>query len=165
MTGIGSSTVGTASSSVTPGTGATNLGKAEDAAAASGDTGILSLGVRNEAQAALTSADGDYSGRSVDAAGNTYTNPAAFSYSHIATAATTVVKGSAGNLHSITVNSKGTVASTITIFDNTAGSGTIIAVIDSLTLSGTFVFDVRFAAGLTIVTTGTVAPDLTVSFR
>ena len=45
---------------VTPGTAAANLGKAEDAASASGDTGVGILGVRNEAAAQLTSADGDY---------------------------------------------------------------------------------------------------------
>jgi hypothetical protein len=88
-----------------------------------------------------------------------------FSYSHIDTATTTTVKSGAGVLHSINVNSKGTVASTITVYDNTAGSGTVIAILDSLTLSGTFVFDVSFATGLTLVTTGTVAPDITVSYR
>lgn len=85
--------------------------------------------------------------------------------SHISTATTTVVKSGAGFLHSITINTKGTVASTVTVYDNTAGSGTVLAVIDSLTLSGTFALNVAFATGLTIVTTGTAAPDLTVSYR
>lgn len=89
----------------------------------------------------------------------------AYTYSHISTAATTVVKGSAGTLHAISVNSKGTVASTITVYDNTAGSGTVIGVIDSLNLYGIFILDVAFATGLTLVTTGTVAPDLTVSYK
>lgn len=48
-------------SSVTPGTGATGLGKAEDAAAANGDTGIFSLSVRRDTLGDRTSADGDYS--------------------------------------------------------------------------------------------------------
>lgn len=87
------------------------------------------------------------------------------SYAHIATATTTVVKSGAGSLHSIIVNTKGTVASTITAYDNTAGSGTVIAVIDSLTLSGLFTYDIAFTTGLTLVTTGTVAPDITVSYR
>lgn len=151
--------------SVTPGVTATLLGKAEDAPHVSGDTGVAVWGVRNDAQAVRTSADGDYSTVSTDSAGNVFTDPALFSYAHVSTVATTVVKGSAGNLHTITVNSKGTVASTVTVYDNTAGSGTVIAVLDSLTLSGTFVFDVAFATGLTIVTTGTVAPDVTVSYR
>ncbi len=88
-----------------------------------------------------------------------------FSYNHISTAATTVVKASAGFIHAISVNTKGTVASTITVYDNTAGSGTVVGIIDSLNLSGAFVLDVTLGTGITIVTTGTVAPDLTVSWR
>lgn len=56
-------------SGVTPGTGAANLGKAEDAAHASGDVGVMALGVRNDAAAARTSLDGDYSPVSTDSAG------------------------------------------------------------------------------------------------
>lgn len=55
--------------SVIPGVGPTNLGKAEDALAVSGDTGVFSLQVRNTALATLTSGDGDYSGRAVNAVG------------------------------------------------------------------------------------------------
>lgn len=51
--------------SVVPGTGATNLGKAEDAVHSSGDVGIMSLGVRQSSQADF-GADGDYVPFSVD---------------------------------------------------------------------------------------------------
>lgn len=51
---------------VIPGTTATALGKAEDAAHADGDTGVLILGVRNHAGAG---ADGDYSAMSVTSTG------------------------------------------------------------------------------------------------
>lgn len=54
---------------ITPGTGATNLGKAEDSAAASGDTGVAMLAVRNDSNVSKTDANGDYSGLAVDAAG------------------------------------------------------------------------------------------------
>ncbi len=48
--------------SIIPGTGATNLGKAEDAAHTSGDVGILNLGVRvDNPNTALTNTDADYS--------------------------------------------------------------------------------------------------------
>lgn len=90
---------------------------------------------------------------------------AGYSYAHIATSTTTTVKSGAGVLHLINVGTLGTVASTITIYDNTAGSGTIIGIINSLTLSGGFPYDVSFATGLTLVTTGTAAPDVTVSYR
>lgn len=46
--------------SVIPGTGATNLGKAEDAAHTTGDVGIFHLAVRQAALAALSGSDGDY---------------------------------------------------------------------------------------------------------
>lgn len=51
--------------SVIPGTGATNLGKAEDAAHSSGDTGVMFLGVRQSSQADF-GADGDYVPLSID---------------------------------------------------------------------------------------------------
>lgn len=54
--------------SVVPGTGATNLGKAEDAIAASGDVGVASLAVRNDAGTALA-ADGDYTFLQTDSTG------------------------------------------------------------------------------------------------
>lgn len=54
---------------VIAGTGATSLGKAEDAAHASGDTGVAVLAVRRDAAAAGSGTDGDYSTVNVDAAG------------------------------------------------------------------------------------------------
>lgn len=56
--------------SVTPGTGATNLGKAEDAGHTTGDVGVMALGVRNDANASLAGTDLDYVPASMDAAGN-----------------------------------------------------------------------------------------------
>ena len=47
--------------------------KAEDAAHSSGDTGIMSLAVRNDDVTALSGADGDYSPLQVNAAGSLYT--------------------------------------------------------------------------------------------
>jgi len=48
--------------SVVPGTGATNLGKAEDSAHTTGDVGVMVLGVRNDTpNVALASADLEYS--------------------------------------------------------------------------------------------------------
>ncbi|UOF79906.1 hypothetical protein [Caudoviricetes sp.] len=61
-------TVGT----ITPGTAATSLGKAEDAAHSSGDTGVFILGVSNEANT-TRNADGDYSIIATDTEGNVRT--------------------------------------------------------------------------------------------
>lgn len=61
----------TGTTSLTPGVAATNLGKAEDAIHASGDTGVMALGVSNVAQSTLN-ADGDYSVLATDTKGNQY---------------------------------------------------------------------------------------------
>lgn len=52
---------------VVPGTGATNLGKGEDAAHTTGDVGVLHLGVRKDTGAQTTSADADYTFPALDA--------------------------------------------------------------------------------------------------
>ncbi len=88
-----------------------------------------------------------------------------YTANNITTSTTTVVKSGAGTLHGINVNTLGTVASTAVVYDNTAGSGTKLATIDTLTVGnvGWNQYDVAFATGLTIVTTG--APDITVSYK
>lgn len=63
------------SASVTAGTSPTSLGKAEDAAAASGDTGVFMLGVRRDAVVASASATGDYNEIRVDQYGQLVTTP------------------------------------------------------------------------------------------
>jgi hypothetical protein len=60
--------------SLIPGVGATNLGKAEDAAHTSGDTGVMALAVRNDAGTTLVGADGDYAPLSVNANGHLNSN-------------------------------------------------------------------------------------------
>ena len=88
-----------------------------------------------------------------------------FAFNNITTKTTTVVKSGAGILHSVTVNTKGSGSNTGVIYDNTAGSGTVIASIDPTAAVGTLVYDLAFATGLTIVTaTGTQA-DLTITYR
>lgn len=85
----------------------------------------------------------------------------AFSHNNISTATTTVVSAGPCLLHAITINT--TAAATITLYDNTAASGTKIATIAaSPTIGSSFRFDVRCRTGLTIVTAG--ASDITVSF-
>jgi len=88
-------------------------------------------------------------------------------YQNITTATTTVVKAGPGELYSIIVNTP-VASAVITIYDNTAASGTKIG---TITFPATLISDgpipvpynVAFSTGLTIVTTGT--PDLTVSYR
>lgn len=59
----------TGTTSLTPGTAAANLGKAEDAPHASGDVGVMALAVRNDAGAVLAGTDGDYHALTTDATG------------------------------------------------------------------------------------------------
>lgn len=60
-------------SAVTPGTAAANLGKAEDAAHSSGDTGVMALSVRKDTAASTAGTDGDYAGLVTDDTGRLYT--------------------------------------------------------------------------------------------
>lgn len=88
-------------------------------------------------------------------------------YKNIAAAATTVVKGRPGLLASITINTP-VGGDTITVYDNTAASGTKIATItvpSTVTADNavTLVFDVAFTTGLTVVTSGN--DDVTVAYR
>lgn len=56
--------------SIIPGTGGTNLGKAEDAGHTTGDTGVYNLGVRNDTpNTALTNTDADYASITTDKVG------------------------------------------------------------------------------------------------
>jgi hypothetical protein len=87
-----------------------------------------------------------------------------FSYKNITTDTTTTLKTGPGYLHTVCVNTPAATG-TITIYDNTAASGTKIALITSFaSVSGCFVYDVAFWTGLTVVT-ATATPDVTVSFR
>lgn len=58
----------------TPGTGATSLGKAEDAGHTTGDVGVMALAVRQDTLASSTSATGDYAALKVDSLGALYVN-------------------------------------------------------------------------------------------
>lgn len=77
----------------------------------------------------------------------------------------TIIKPSPGFLHAVTVNTKGTVASAVSIFDHASAATNPIGVINSLDLSGTFFYNGNLANGLVITTTGTAAPNVTVSWR
>jgi hypothetical protein len=55
-----------------PGTAATSLGKAEDAAHSSGDTGVAVFAVRRDTAASGAGSDGDYATINVDSSGRLY---------------------------------------------------------------------------------------------
>lgn len=62
----------TGTTTLTPGTGATNLGKAEDAPHTTGDSGVFVLGVRNDTATALAGTTLDYIPITTDANGATW---------------------------------------------------------------------------------------------
>lgn len=168
---------GGAITSIVPGTGATNLGKTEDSAHASGDTGAMVLFVRQNTATALA-ANGAYIPGIVDTNGNLWVTLGTkisgedqandvmkveqqFTNTHISTATTTTIKSGAGFLKSITITEA--VASTIIVYDNTAGSGTIIASFVASAAVQTYELNALFSTGLTIVTAG--ASKLSVASR
>jgi len=82
-------------------------------------------------------------------------------YTNITTATTTTVKTGRGVLVSIVLNAVN--AGIITVYDNTAGSGTKIATIAAGALEGTtFGYLCQFTTGLTIVTAS--ADNITVVY-
>lgn len=86
-----------------------------------------------------------------------------YDYKYLSSAATTVLKSAPGQLHAVIIGTKAAVASTLTLYDNVAASGTIIAVIDLQNpVSGTLTFNVAFGNGLTaVISAGT--PGVTIS--
>lgn len=125
-----------------PGTGATNLGKAEDAGHTTGDTGVMSLGVRNDTLADVTSASADYSQLSTDLKGRVMVagSPRALkgtfqvSLSNTTTE-TTILAATASTFHDIyglILANTGATTTKVSIRDDTAG--TVRAIIEVPTL-------------------------------
>jgi hypothetical protein len=87
-----------------------------------------------------------------------------YSFANITTDTTTALKTGPGFLHNVCINTPAATG-TVTIYDNTAGSGTKIGTITSYaSVPICYHYDVAFWNGLTVVT-ATAAPDITVSFR
>jgi len=81
--------------------------------------------------------------------------------SYISTATTTTVESGPCVLHSIVIGE--TAAGAITVYDNTAGSGTVIAVLKASIVEGTYTFNRQLSTGCTVVTAG--ASKITVNTR
>lgn len=179
-------TGGLVGAAVVPGTAATNLGKAEDAAHASGDTGVMALTVRSDTAAATAGTTGDYQPPITDANGATWTheilaptyedntvNKAVVEHRYTSSgvlATDTLVKSGAGLLHTVVIscNDAAPTAGSIIIFDNTVESGTQLF---NHTFTTTpfapfsLLFDVTFSTGLYVGFTTTADVNCTVSYR
>ncbi|HEU4913842.1 MAG TPA: hypothetical protein VFT16_00340 [Candidatus Saccharimonadales bacterium] len=131
--------------------------------------------------APLTLSDGQNSNLQLDPSGNlkvalatrldstndsVIATPLGHSYTHITAQTTTVIKSGAGILHGIDFTA--TASGVITVYDNNAGSGSVIRIITSpATLLQSEVnktYDIAFSTGLTIVTSG-ANQDIVVSWR
>lgn len=136
------SSIASIGTSVTPGTSAAHLGKAEDAAAASGDTGVAVLGVRNDTLADKTNTDGDYSMPSTDIKGRIMTAGAPRSLKantqtslSNTTSETTIITATASTFHDVyglILANTGATTTKVSIRDDTAG--TVRAIVEVPTL-------------------------------
>lgn len=84
-----------------------------------------------------------------------------YSSTYISSATTTTPKSVRGVLRSILLTE--TAAGTITIYDNTTASGTILAVFKASIVEGEYPLNISFHTGLTIVTAA--ASKLTVTWE
>ena len=86
-------------------------------------------------------------------------------YTHLNANATTNLRTGNGVLHSITINTKGATSNTLTLYDNTVGSGTVIALIDTTSNVQTLIYDLQFLTGLTAVIAAGTAADVTITWQ
>ena len=86
-----------------------------------------------------------------------------FSYANYTTSAANAPKSGPGLFHGVHVNSTA-LLSAMTIYDNTAASGTIIATLPANTSAGFYQFNAKFGTGL-IVNTAAATDDVTALWR
>ncbi len=70
-------------------------------------------------------------------------------------------------LKSVTINTKGATANTLTLYDNALGdnSGTVIAAIDTTAAVAYFPYDVLTQKGLSAILAAGTAADVTIAFE
>lgn len=110
---------------IIPGTSALLLGKAEDDAAASGDTGVAALTVRQDTPASTTTADGDYQNLKTDSTGRLWVN------------ASGVAVPITDNAGSLTVDGSVSFAAAIPTGDNNIGNVDIVTLPNVTLAAGT----------------------------
>lgn len=87
------------------------------------------------------------------------------SFSNITTTGTTTIKSGAGIFRRLVINTKGVSSNTFTIYDNTAGSGTVIATVDTVNSTGSLEYGLAFSTGLTIVSASGTSANATVIYE
>lgn len=138
--------------SITPGTSATHLGKAEDAAHTTGDTGVAVWGVRDDTLSVESGAEGDYEPLHLTAAGRVYTSATIDAALPAGTNAIGKLAANSGvDIGDVDVTS---VAGTVTVSD---GAGALNVIVDS----GTTAVTQSTASSLNAEVQGDVADDAT----
>lgn len=110
-----------------PGTGATNLGKAEDAGHTTGDTGVMVLAVQQAATGSLVSTDLDYAPFQVDVNGSLKTNTADFSQAFDLNAAGSSTITGLNGANTFTVVITGTNGSNTIFFEGSIDASTWVS--------------------------------------
>lgn len=87
------------------------------------------------------------------------------SFSNITTTGTTTIKSGEGIFRRLVINTKGVSSNTFTIYDNTAGSGTVIATVDTVNSTGSLEYGLAFSTGLTIVSASGTSANATVIYE
>jgi hypothetical protein len=151
---------------IVPGVGATNLGKAEDAAHTTGDTGVAVWGVRNTTGATLAGTQLDYTPIAVGADGGVYGG--GHSISRIVAEAQ--VKSGAGIVHTISISplTATPTPGLLTVYDSLTETGTVLFSewVFATTVGHTIVLDATFATGLYIGFDATLANvSITTTYR
>jgi hypothetical protein len=121
------------------GTGATSIGKAEDAAAASGDTGVPVFGVRRDAATASASAAADYSEVTVNRFGALYNTGIRTAMRSYSATGNVTVAASATDVAAIFGNVTTTVQVTkikVTGIQTTTGTPEVLLIVRSTANSG-----------------------------
>lgn len=129
--------------------------------------GLITTGTAGSASAQVVTVQGVASMTPVQVSQSAVTS-GGYSFLNIAAGqATTIVKSGAGTLHSIVLNSAATATNVTTVYDNTAGSGTVIAIpaVTTATVPVSLIFDIAFATGLTIVTATANGGNMTICYK
>lgn len=87
------------------------------------------------------------------------------SFERLATNSTVTAKSGAGVLRRVVVNTKGSTANQLIMYDDITATGTIIGIIDTTASGGSLDYELDFKTGLTLVLVGGLAADVTVIFE
>jgi hypothetical protein len=166
--------------SVVPGTGATSLGKAEDAAHSSGDTGVMALGVRaaSPTERSAGPTDGDYEPFATNEVGAVWTTPTASANGGLTIfrsldldESEEEVKASAGTVYGAWVTNTATATRWLKFYNATAANvtvGTTTPVItigipgntsDDISANFGFGMGIGFGTAITVAATTGVADN------